>query len=64
MVNRGEFPVPVIKVGKNKLVVPVAPILRLLDIGSQERKLGWSAATAKEFAILRAYAGWLLGRGR
>jgi hypothetical protein len=32
LVGRGEFPVPVIKVGKNKLVVPVAPILRLLGI--------------------------------
>ena len=39
MVARGEFPVPVIKVGKNKLVVPVAPILRLLDIGSQDENM-------------------------
>lgn len=29
---RGEFPVPVVKVGKNRLVVPVAPILRLLGL--------------------------------
>jgi hypothetical protein len=33
MVQRGEFPVPVVKVGKNRLVVPTAPILRLLEIG-------------------------------
>ena len=39
MVARGEFPVPVIKVGKNKLVVPVAPILRLLDIGPQDENM-------------------------
>jgi hypothetical protein len=31
MVKRGTFPVPVHKVGR-RLVVPVAPILRLLDI--------------------------------
>jgi hypothetical protein len=31
MHQRGEFPVPVLKVGR-RLVVPVAPILRLLDI--------------------------------
>lgn len=31
MVQRGEFPVPVVKVGR-RMVVPVAPILRLLDI--------------------------------
>ncbi len=36
MVKADEFPVPVIKVGKNKLVVPVAPILRLLNIGPQD----------------------------
>jgi len=35
MVHRGEFPVPVIKVG-HRLVVPTAPILRLLDIGPQD----------------------------
>ena len=39
MVARGEFPVPVIKVGRNKLVVPVAPILRLLDIGPQDENM-------------------------
>jgi hypothetical protein len=32
-VKRGEFPVPVIKVGR-KMVVPVAPILELLCIGA------------------------------
>lgn len=32
MVARGEFPVPVVRVGKNRLVVPVAPILELLGI--------------------------------
>jgi hypothetical protein len=32
MAARGEFPVPVVKVGKNRLVVPTAPILRLLGI--------------------------------
>jgi hypothetical protein len=31
MVKRGDFPVPVIKVGR-KLFVPTAPILRLLDL--------------------------------
>jgi hypothetical protein len=35
-VQNGAFPVPVIKVGRNKLVVPVASILRLLDIGPQD----------------------------
>jgi hypothetical protein len=33
--KRGEFPVPVIKVGR-RYVVPVAPILRLLEIGTAE----------------------------
>jgi len=32
MHKRGEFPVPVVKVGR-RYVVPVAPILRLLGIG-------------------------------
>lgn len=32
MHQRGEFPVPVVKVGR-RYVVPVAPILRLLGIG-------------------------------
>jgi hypothetical protein len=36
MVQRGEFPVPVIRVGKNRLVVPVAPILRLLGIAAPD----------------------------
>jgi hypothetical protein len=31
MAKRGEFPVPVVKVGR-RLVVPVAPILRLLAL--------------------------------
>jgi hypothetical protein len=34
MVARGEFPVPVVRVGGNRLVVPVAPILELLRIKS------------------------------
>jgi|HubBroStandDraft_4_1064222.scaffolds.fasta_scaffold133272_3 hypothetical protein len=33
--KRGEFPVPVIKIGR-RYVVPVAPILRLLGIGAAE----------------------------
>lgn len=32
MAARGEFPVPVVKVGR-RLVVPVAPILDLLCVG-------------------------------
>jgi hypothetical protein len=36
MVARGEFPVPVVKVGKNRLVVPVAPIIELLRIKPDE----------------------------
>lgn len=32
MAQRGEFPVPVVKVG-HRYVVPVTPILRLLGIG-------------------------------
>ena len=32
-VKRGEFPVPVIRVGARRMVVPVAPILELLRIG-------------------------------
>jgi hypothetical protein len=43
MVARGEFPVPVIKVGKNRLVVPTAPILRLLDIGPQDANMAGPA---------------------
>ena len=43
MVKADEFPVPVIKVGKNKLVVPVAPILRLLNIGPQDANLAGPA---------------------
>jgi len=43
MAARGEFPVPVIKVGKNKLVVPIAPILRLLDIGPQDANMAGPA---------------------
>jgi hypothetical protein len=35
MAARGDFPVPVIKVGR-RLVVPVAPILELLRIGPPE----------------------------
>ena len=34
--KRGEFPVPVIKVGR-RYVVPVAPILQLLGIRTAER---------------------------
>jgi hypothetical protein len=36
MVKRGDFPVPVVRVGKNRLVVPVEPILRLLRISSPD----------------------------
>jgi hypothetical protein len=32
MAERGEFPVPIVRVGR-RLVVPVAPILQLLGIG-------------------------------
>jgi len=39
--KRGEFPVPVIRVGR-RMVVPVAPILRLLgiDTDAPEAKAG------------------------
>ena len=47
MVARGEFPVPVIKVGRNRLIVPVAPILRLLDIGPQDANLAGPAPPAR-----------------
>jgi hypothetical protein len=40
MAARGEFPVPVVKVGKNRLVVPVAPIVELLRIKSDEDTSG------------------------
>lgn len=33
-VKAGRFPVPVVPVGDHRLVVPVAPILRLLGMGS------------------------------
>lgn len=33
LAKRGDFPVPVMKVGR-RLVVPVAPILRFLDLDS------------------------------
>ena len=32
MAKRGEFPVPIVRVGR-RMVVPVAPILQLLAIG-------------------------------
>jgi hypothetical protein len=35
-VKRGDFPVPVLKVGR-RLVVPVAPILELLGIKSHDQ---------------------------
>jgi hypothetical protein len=44
-VKRGEFPVPVIRVGR-RMVVPVAPILALLHLDSPEiaPKIGAPAA--------------------
>ncbi len=45
MVARGEFPVPVIKVGR-RFVVPTAPILRLLNIGPQDENLADPAPPA------------------
>lgn len=47
MVARGEFPVPVIKVGRNKLVVPVAPILQLLGIAPQDANMAGPAPPAR-----------------
>jgi len=44
MVRRGEFPVPVVRVGKNRLVVPVAPILRLLRISSPDTSASGTAS--------------------
>ena len=46
MVQRGEFPVPVVRIGKNRLVVPVAPILQLLGISSSDVDGGRSLLTS------------------
>jgi len=56
MVQRGEFPVPVLKVGR-RLVVPVAPIRQLLGIGSPEReddKTGPASVAAVDSKTLTA----------
>ncbi len=49
MVKRGEFPVPVIKVGR-KLFVPVAPILQLLGLDTRAAGAPTPAAADEQTA--------------
>src|SRR5215469_8741469 len=49
-VKRGDFPVPVVKVGRH-LVVPVAPILELLRIKSNDEPLSGPAARNPSLAL-------------
>jgi len=49
-VKRGDFPVPVVKVGRH-LVVPVAPILELLGIKSDDQPPSGPASRDASFAI-------------
>ena len=49
-VKRGDFPVPVVKVGR-RLVVPVAPILQLLRIKSDDQPQSGPASRDASFAI-------------
>jgi len=49
-VKRGDFPVPVVKVGRH-LVVPVAPILELLGIKSDDQPPSGQASRDESFAI-------------
>jgi len=49
-VKRGDFPVPVVKVGRH-LVVPVAPILELLGIKSDDQPPSGQASRDASFAI-------------
>jgi hypothetical protein len=37
LIKRGEFPVPVLRLGTKKQVVPVAPILALLGIDADDQ---------------------------
>lgn len=38
--KRGDFPVPVVPVGRRRLIVPVAPILELLRISADTEAAG------------------------
>ena len=49
-VKRGDFPVPVVKVGR-RLVVPVAPILELLGIKPDDQPPSGQASRDASFAI-------------
>lgn len=49
-VKRGDFPVPVVKVGR-RLVVPVAPILELLGIKPDDKPPSGPASRDAGFAI-------------
>jgi hypothetical protein len=49
-VKRGDFPVPVLKVGRH-LVVPVAPILELLGIKPDDQPPSRSASRDASLAI-------------
>jgi hypothetical protein len=50
----GRFPVPVVPVG-NRLLVPVAPILRLLEIGADAtQEIGTRAVDPEELADMVA----------
>jgi hypothetical protein len=49
-VKRGDFPVPVVKVGR-RLVVPVAPILELLGIKPDDKPPSGPASWDASFAI-------------
>jgi hypothetical protein len=49
-VKRGDFPVPVVKVGRH-LVVPVAPILELLKIKPDDRPSSGPAAQNPDLSL-------------
>lgn len=51
-VKRGDFPVPVVKVGR-RLVVPVAPILELLGIKLDGQRSSGPAARNASLALTR-----------
>jgi len=49
-VKRGDFPVPVVKVGRH-LVVPVAPILELLKIKPDDQRSSGPAARNPDLSL-------------
>ena len=49
-VKRGDFPVPVVKVGR-RLVVPVAPILELLKIKPDDQRSSGPAARNPDLVL-------------